>query len=73
MRYPCDERLNKTIEKTAILAQATAFNISCKVYAPRYRQGTLACFYSLPGNGGKALQLAYTDIESAFKYYMKKL
>ncbi len=66
-----DKKLNNTIESTAIRAQATAFNGSCKVYSPRYRQGTLASFYSLNGNGGKALKLAYTDVEEAFKYYMK--
>jgi hypothetical protein len=66
-----DKKLNKFIEKLAISSQATAFNGSCKVYAPRYRQGTLASFYTLNGNGGKALQLAYTDVEAAFRYYIK--
>lgn len=66
-----DKKLNDFIDKTAIRVQATAFNGSCKVYAPRYRQGTLASFYSLEGNGGKALKLAYKDIESAFQYYMR--
>ncbi len=66
-----DKKLNKFIEQTAICSQATVFNGSCKVYSPRYRQGTLASFYTLNGNGGKALQLAYTDVEAAFRYYIK--
>ncbi len=68
-----DTHLNKTIEKTAIPNQASAFNGCCKVYSPRYRQGTLAAFYDKTGkgSGSKALQLAYTDIRSAFQYYIK--
>ncbi|HTB32499.1 MAG TPA: DUF3089 domain-containing protein [Bacteroidia bacterium] len=68
-----DAKLNSTIEKTAVRVQASVFNGCCKVYAPRYRQGTLASFYDKngTGNGGKALQLAYSDIRSAFQYYIK--
>jgi hypothetical protein len=68
-----NKKLNKLIERTAVRAQAGAFNGSCKVYAPRYRQGTLACFYDKTGtgSGSKALQLAYTDIRAAFQYYIK--
>jgi hypothetical protein len=68
-----NQHLNKRIEKTAIRYQATVFNGSCKVYAPLYRQGTLACFYDKKGtgSGGKALQLAYSDVRAAFQYYIK--
>lgn len=68
-----DKKLNSLIERTAIRVQASAFNGSCKVYAPRYRQGTLASFYdkSGTGSGSKALKLAYTDIRAAFQYYIK--
>jgi hypothetical protein len=67
------KHLNKRIEGTAIRVQASAFNGSCKVYAPRYRQGTLASFYDKKGtgSGGKALKLAYSDIRTAFQYYIK--
>lgn len=50
---------------------ASAYNGSCKVYVPRYRT---AIFYSYiaPGrNARKAFALAYTDVKSAFLYYMK--
>jgi hypothetical protein len=63
--------LNKIIERTAVRVQASAFNGSCKVYAPRYRQGTLYSFIDKTGSGKKALQLAYSDVRSAFQYYLK--
>jgi hypothetical protein len=68
-----DAHLNKTIERTAIPNQASVFNSCCKIYSPRYRQGTLASFYDKTGKGSgtKALQLAYSDIRSAFQYYIK--
>lgn len=68
-----NEHLNKTIENTSIRHQATVFNGCCKIYSPRYRQGTLACFYDKTGtgSGSKALQLAYSDIRAAFQYYIK--
>jgi len=68
-----NKRLNKRIAKTAIRNQASVFNGCCKVYAPRYRQGTLACFYDKTGkgSGAKALELAYADVREAFRYYIK--
>ncbi len=68
-----DKHLNKTIEKTAIINQASVFNGCCKVYSPRYRQATLAAFYDKTENasGTKALHLAYSDIRLAFQYYIK--
>ncbi len=66
-----DTHLNSKIEKTAVRVQASVFNGCCKVYAPRYRQATLYSFLDKKDNGKKALHLAYTDIESAFRYYMK--
>ncbi len=52
--------------------QASAFNGCCKVYAPRYRQATLASFFpkSRDTNGAKALDFAYADLERAFDYFL---
>jgi hypothetical protein len=68
-----NKKLNKRIERTAIRFQASVFNGACKVYAPRYKQGTLASFYDKTGtgSGSKALELAYADVRAAFKYYIK--
>jgi len=66
-----DNLLNKVIDKTSIRAQASVFNGSCRIFAPRYRQAVFASFLDKDGNGTKALALAYSDVEAAFKYYMQ--
>jgi hypothetical protein len=66
-----DERVNRLVDIYPIRQQASVFNESCKVYAPRYRQATLASFLKGDGNGDLALDTAYTDLKRAFEYYMK--
>jgi len=66
-----NKSLNNLIERTAIRGQATVFNSSCRVFAPRYRQAVLSSFTDKTGNGQKALDLAYSDVKKAFQYYMK--
>ena len=51
--------------------QVSAFNGSCKVYAPRYRQAVLYSFFDSTGSGKKAISLAYEDVKAAFEYYLK--
>jgi hypothetical protein len=65
------KQLNDRIDKSTILHQATVFNGSCRVYAPRYRQAVLKSFFKLNGNGKKALDFAYVDVKAAFEYYLK--
>lgn len=51
-----------------LLAQASAFNGCCRIYAPHYRQA------SLTGLKNKdAVALAYSDISRAFRYYIAHL
>jgi hypothetical protein len=66
-----DQKLNKEIQLSTILNQATVFNGSCKVYAPYYRQAHLYAFYTNDqGEARKALDLAYQDIKAAFETYL---
>ncbi len=51
--------------------QASAFNESCKIYAPHYREATLGAFLYSREDGIKALNLAYSDVERAFRYYLE--
>ena len=62
--------LNKRTDKEAIRNQASIFNESCNIYAPRYRQATLFSFFDKSGSGTKALDLAYQDVKNAFQYYL---
>jgi len=68
-----DVKTNKKTDASPILFQASIFNGAGRVYAPRYRQAHLSVFYNdkKQDSGKKALELAYSDIEAAFDYYLK--
>jgi len=65
-----DAGVNNRTQRGALRHQASAFNGCCRIYAPRYRQATLAAFLDEDGNGVPALELAYADILAAFDHYM---
>ena len=67
------EDSKRFVEELVNPGQASAFNGCCKVYAPRYRQATLASFFpdSREGSGGQALDLAYDDLQRAFDYFLQ--
>ena len=56
-----------------LAGQASAFNSSCDIYAPEYRQATFFSFYDETGDGQKALARAYQDIESAFFEFLNMI
>ncbi|CAN5297839.1 DUF3089 domain-containing protein [soil metagenome] len=56
-------RLNPAV----LLNQVSAFNGCCRLYAPHYRQATLAGL----GNP-QAVALAYSDIAAAFRYFIAR-
>jgi Protein of unknown function (DUF3089) len=67
-----DEELNRKIQLSTILNQATAFNGDCRVYSPYYRQAHIYAFYTpIKEDGKQALDLAYEDVKAAFEYYLK--
>lgn len=67
-----DPALNRDIQTSTILNQASIFNGSCRVYAPYYRQAHLYAFYTdNPEDSKRALELAYQDVKAAFEYYLK--
>ncbi len=67
-----EEKVNTEIDNTTILLQASVFNGSCRVFAPRYRQANMQVLYKLgtpPATA--ALDLAYFDLKNAFQFYLK--
>ena len=50
--------------------QASRFSQVCRVWAPMYRQQTLAALAG--GGSAEALQLAYSDIEEAWLEYLRR-
>ena len=73
-KWNFDLNLNtSTFERTEIMLgnQVSAFNESCNIFAPSYRQATYYSFFDKNSNSGtKALDLAYQDIENAFIYFI---
>jgi hypothetical protein len=66
-----DEELNKKTDQTTILYQASVFNGSCRIFAPRYRQAHIRAFYINNNTSKKYFDTAYNDIKNAFEYYLK--
>lgn len=67
-----DESLNRQVDGSTIKNQASVFNGSARVYAPRYRQAHIEVFYT--GDSvikATALDHAYQDVKAAFEYYLK--
>ncbi|WP_321332494.1 DUF3089 domain-containing protein [uncultured Bacteroides sp.] len=67
-----DTVLNHLTDLRAVLNQATAFNATCRVFAPRYRQAHIKTFFAQASEPSqRALNLAYNDIKEAFEYYLE--
>lgn len=68
-----DPNINQITDQGTIKHQASAFNGCCRIFAPRYRQATLAAFMAEAGENGRlALALAYQDVRAAFDYYLRQ-
>lgn len=67
-----DKSVNNRTDYRTILYQASVFNGSCRIFAPRYRQANIKAFIirDTP-EAQKAFDLAYSDIRNAFEYYLK--
>jgi len=67
-----DPELNAKTDERAVMHQASVFNRSCRVFAPRYRQMAFGGYFSADTSSKrKALTLAYSDVKKAFEYYLK--
>jgi hypothetical protein len=65
-----DSVVNNQTDKI-MLMQASVFNNSARIFAPRYRQAHLKAYLapqSIPSQ--KAFDLAYQDLKTAFQYYL---
>lgn len=67
-----DQELNDKVDNSTILNQASVFNGSCRVFAPRYRQAHYSAFTTtVPENKKQSLDVAYEDVKNAFQYYIE--
>jgi hypothetical protein len=51
--------------------QASAFNSSCRVYVPRYRDVKVMAYFIPKEKKKEVFDIAYNDIKNAFFYYLK--
>jgi hypothetical protein len=51
--------------------QASVFNASCKIYAPRFRAAIFFSYFAPKKSADAAFDLAYKDVKEAFIYYLK--
>lgn len=69
-----DDKLNQRTDSTATLHQASIFNGSCRVFAPRYRQMLYNGFFVEHDDdrrsAGQAYALAYREVDAAFRHYL---
>jgi Protein of unknown function (DUF3089) len=66
-----DAAINSKTDYTSILYQASVFNQSCRVFAPRYRQAHIKAFYINNDTATAAFEMAYADIKTAFEFYLQ--
>lgn len=67
-----DAETNHFTDAVVIRGAASVFNACCRVYAPRYRQAALGVLpiFDRSGEGQRALELAYRDVEAAFDHFV---
>lgn len=61
----------KKVLNIAVRFQATAWGNSGDLYVPYYRQAHIRSYNNLENGGTTALLLAYSDVKTAFEYYLK--
>lgn len=67
-----DKKLNQKTDASSIAYQASIFNGVGKIYAPRYRQAHYETFFTKDTSSArKALDIAYSDVRSAFQYFLE--
>lgn len=66
-----DPALNQKTDNSSILYQASVFNQHARVFAPRYRQANYWAFFTNDPGAQAAFDTAYTDIRTAFEYYLQ--
>lgn len=66
-----NQELNDKTDNSTILYQASVFNESSRVFAPRYRQAHIKSFYIESSIAQPYFDTAYEDIKNAFLFYME--
>lgn len=70
---PLDDATANDRAALFLRGQASAFNDSAEIWAPRYRQATFGAFLTNAAAAQQALDLAYGDIGVAFDAFLKQI
>lgn len=70
---PLDDRTANDRAALFLRGQASAFNDSAAIWAPRYRQATFGAFLTDAAAATQALDLAYGDVGAAFDQFLKQV
>jgi len=63
---------DESAELWMLPTQASAFNASCRIFAPNYRQTTLSGLIMMNADSGrKSLEVAYSDVVRAFQHFLR--
>jgi len=69
---PIDDSIqNNKVLNIAVRFQASAWGSSGNLHVPYYQQAHIRSYLNLENGGKTALLLAYSDVKSAFEYYLK--
>ncbi len=68
---PIDEGVSAAQAGRFVRVQASAFAASGRIWAPRYRQAVFGAFLTDKKEGELAINLAYSDIKSAFDAFIR--
>jgi hypothetical protein len=67
---PLDDEESQWRARLFVRSQASAFNASGQVWAPKYRQATFGAFLTSKEDARKALDFAYRDVAAAFETFL---
>ncbi len=70
---PLDDQIANDRAALFLRGQASAFNASAAIWAPRYRQATFGAFLTGQREAQLALDLAYGDVASAFDEFLREV
>ncbi|MFC0590488.1 DUF3089 domain-containing protein [Novosphingobium aquiterrae] len=70
---PLDDAQSRQIAETMVRGEASVFNRSTAIWAPRYRQATAGAFVTDQGEARQAVDLAFGDVAEAFAHFAAQL
>ncbi|HTQ15167.1 MAG TPA: DUF3089 domain-containing protein [Rhizomicrobium sp.] len=68
-----DADTNARTDTGTIRNQASAFNLCCRLWAPRYRQMTFGGFLQWSDSSAAAMDFAYSDVARAFAEFLGRI